>query len=59
MRNYSLQCVRSPRDERGPSFAELYTSAGRTLAWIKVRQPDYRVEERGWGQDVNQPPKRR
>jgi bifunctional non-homologous end joining protein LigD len=21
---------------------------GRTLSWLKVRQPDYRVEERGW-----------
>ena len=22
----------------------------RTLSWLKVKQPDYRVEERGWSQ---------
>jgi ATP-dependent DNA ligase len=22
--------------------------AGRTLKWLKVKQPNYRVEERGW-----------
>lgn len=32
---------------------------GRTLSWIKVRQRDYRVEERGWSQDVERSPKRR
>jgi ATP-dependent DNA ligase len=23
--------------------------AGRTLRWLKVKQPEYRVEKRGWG----------
>jgi bifunctional non-homologous end joining protein LigD len=32
---------------------------GRTLSWLKVRQRDYRVEERGWSQDVDRSPKRR
>ena len=32
---------------------------GRPLSWIKVRQRDYRVEERGWSQDVERSPKRR
>lgn len=30
---------------------------GRTLSWIKIRQRDYRVEERGWSQDVERSPK--
>lgn len=32
---------------------------GRTLSWLKVKQAEYRVEERGWSQDVDQPTKRR
>jgi bifunctional non-homologous end joining protein LigD len=28
---------------------------GRTLSWLKVRQRDYRLEERGWNQDSNRP----
>jgi bifunctional non-homologous end joining protein LigD len=32
---------------------------GRTLWWLKVRQRDYRVEERGWSQDVDQSKKQR
>jgi len=31
----------------GKDEASPYTE-GRTLAWLKVRQRDYRVEERGW-----------
>jgi ATP-dependent DNA ligase len=32
---------------------------GRTLSWLKVRQREYRVEERGWNQDVDTSPKGR
>jgi bifunctional non-homologous end joining protein LigD len=34
-------------------------SGGRTLSWLKVKQADYRVDERGWGQDVDRPSTRR
>jgi ATP-dependent DNA ligase len=32
---------------------------GRTLQWLKVKQSEYRIEERGWSQDVDRPSKRR
>jgi len=28
-------------------------SGGRTLSWLKVKQSEYRVKERGWSQDVD------
>ena len=31
---------------------------GRTLSWLKVRQRDYRVEERGWSQVAGRPRRR-
>jgi bifunctional non-homologous end joining protein LigD len=31
---------------------------GRTLSWLKVRQRDYRVEERGWIQEVSRAKRR-
>ena len=34
-------------------------SGGRTLSGLKVEQADYRVEERGWSQDLDRSTKRR